>query len=1339
MNKIYRLIFSKTRNCLIVISELGTGNGKSKTQLNSVRAEQDISPPINSICFKNISLTRFSALILSLTCITSLVAHSNDAAASCSNSGDIVTCIDTTASYSNPSAIIGFNNYGSINQVNITSNIGDIASDTYEDVGILNKNVYAQPTAMGIFSLSNSATITGASHGIENWMPINTFNNSGIIQGNRGSAIFNSAYIENIINLGTIEGETGGINTQDSIGSILNSGIIHVRSGLSGRSYGISVSDIDATIGLLFNQSLGRIEGGNFGVSTIGAIGSLINSGAITGGAYGVANSGSITSLNNSGFINGTIGSGILNNAFVENLLHPNVGSIGTLTNSGTITGYTAVKNSFDTAYISGSSLAVNISNLQNTGLIQGARTAILNGVEVGGSYSTSTQLYASINSITNTGNISGGQYGLANNIGAISGSRVGKRMLVATIDSLSNGGSISGNSYGIYNTGTISNLKNQNGGVISGATASIYNSGTLNSISNAQGGPANAVLTYSGVLPTNYIINITNTSSYGQLKLLSGTGTTVFSIDPASTLSAYSYRSVLSGVASSKIANYSSIYNTWNVFNSTYKWELTAGTNSSTWDLVVAQIAPPVPSPPAPVPPIPSVSASMISSSPIPYASAQLPSPVRPIFDGGILQISFAGPISYDFAARSNGGFIDQNGVHSTFTGKICVDLCESGPFVFTNSKPDSGGSVTLANINAYTGSTTIDLSASLALSGAGTIANSSKVMNNGALDISAITDNSTSIKSLAGNGTVALGSKTLVINNAADNFAGSINGSGALNIASGLQTLSGSNNFSGGIQVQSGASLTVSSGSALGSGLVSLLGSTTVPASLIFSGSGYVSNRIVVQGDPILNIPTGSIVSIAAPISDGNISGDIFFTGGGTLNLLSSNTYTGPTHIDSGSTLVLPGSGSISQSSSVINHGTVNVSSNSGDVNFGGNYTQSASGRLVMGFSPSGNQQIKVGGLTALGGSLELLASGGNYSAGKYTLLGAKQVTGTFSNFSTNLSSYTRLGYSLGYGENDVYLTLTPNIADTQQSIAYSASALQNAFTLQNSALVNSLAYDCNEFGQNDICISAGGRNTAVSGAGGVNNSSGLIIAGYRPKINFRLGAYADQNISANRLGNVVSLGNSNPLIGVFGAWNEAVDGSGLELKFSAAYGQKDATVTRQVVNTSEAGMGSSKLTTQGAQITIRHGWALSPQLVIAPYVGVRYSQNNMGGYVENSTSVVTAPLTYDALNTNATTILAGVGASYKLTQQSGISASVGLESDTKTTNGSYIASGISGLSPINFNPNPVRTRSTASLGAYYEPASNQRISVTGIYRQEPFQNISTTSVMMTYTVGF
>ncbi|MBT8584099.1 autotransporter outer membrane beta-barrel domain-containing protein [Polynucleobacter paneuropaeus] len=324
---------------------------------------------------------------------------------------------------------------------------------------------------------------------------------------------------------------------------------------------------------------------------------------------------------------------------------------------------------------------------------------------------------------------------------------------------------------------------------------------------------------------------------------------------------------------------------------------------------------------------------------------------------------------------------------------------------------------------------------------------------------------------------------------------------------------------------------------------------------------------------------------------------------------------------------------------------------------------------------------------------------------------------------------------------------LTITPigpSVANTNQSIVNTASALQGTYTLQNSVLANSFSYDCNVFGANNVCVSAGGRNTAVAATNGLNNTSALLIAAYRPHPNYRIGAYADQNLSVSNPGGTVNLGNNTPLIGLFGAWNERLDGTGTEVKISAAYGQKNTTINRSVVGSgataSEAGSGSSTLNSQGAQATAKYGFGILDNVIVSPYVGVRYTQNNMGGYTEGTSSSVTAPLTYSALNTNATTALAGVGASYRVIPQVMTFASAGVETDTNTANGTYTATNasIGTLTPVNFNANPVKTRPTATVGAYYDIEKNQRLGITGIYRQEAYQAVSTTTVMATYTVG-
>lgn len=786
----------------------------------------------------------------------------------------------------------------------------------------------------------------------------------------------------------------------------------------------------------------------------------------------------------------------------------------------------------------------------------------------------------------------------------------------------------------GLYNAGVLTTLTNT--GTISTGLGSygIYNANTLTTLNNLQGA-SGSPLTYRSILPTNYNIIINSASNYGQLAVAGVTGATSFDIYTGSALSAATYSSVLTGVASSNITNYSSIFNTWNNFNSSYKWELVQGGSSTTWDLVVAARASN----------IQSGSTNLLSS---------VGGGLNPILDGGILKVDSATSTSTAFTIKATGGKIDANGLRAIFSGAFSNAVGESGKLTITNTGTAGQGAVVLSTANTH----------------------------------------------------------------------------------------------SGGTEVQAGAVLSIASSDALGSGTLALVGSSTVPATLTTTATTTISNAITVTGDPVFNVAPNTTTTVSAAITDGVSAGDVVVSGGGTLALTAANTYTGNTTVDSGSTLVLSGNGSIATSGTdatigtgVFNNGIFNVTGVSANmVSIGTNFTQSSTGTLAMNFSPTNNQKLNVTGTASLAGSLSLTASSGTYSKGSYTLLSANRITGTFGSLSTNLSSYTSLGYGLRYDASNVYLLLTSSLADTQQSLSNTASALQSSITLQNTVLINSFTYDCPVFDANGICVSAGGRNTQVA-AGTINNTSGLLIGSYRLDANnSRIGLSLDQNFSTSMPGGTIKQSNSTPMVSAFGIWQENLDSTGWQAKVSVGMGQKDTTVQRTVVGTSEAGVGSATMLTQGLQAMGKYGFALIADAVVLPYVGVRYTRNNMGGYTEATSSTVISPLTMSKVNTNSSAALIGVEGSYKVMPNVNVLASAGLEHNMSTNYDNYVASSsdISGLTPVSMNPNMVRTRPTASLGAYYDIEKNQRLGINGIYRQEMYQAVGTTSVMATYSVG-
>lgn len=547
----------------------------------------------------------------------------------------------------------------------------------------------------------------------------------------------------------------------------------------------------------------------------------------------------------------------------------------------------------------------------------------------------------------------------------------------------------------------------------------------------------------------------------------------------------------------------------------------------------------------------------------------------------------------------------------------------------------------------------------------------------------------------------------------------------------AGSISSSSGSNNIYA-IWVYNGAGTVTS---IINSGQISL--SNTGQSVGIFNYSGNTVTTLTNSGTISVAGSYGAIANNSA-ITTLNNSGSI--SSSGSAHGIVNNSGASIETINNTGTIYVPTSGYygiINNSGASI--GTLNNSQGS----------QSSAGTLTYsGALPSRYNVIinsassygQLSGTTVTGSTNFGIYAGATITTKLYA--GVLQGLTTSNVGATRTGVYSGLNYTLALqsGSSTIWdLIFTGgSTVDTQQSLVNTASALQSVYTLQNTVLANSFSYDCNVFGENDVCISAGGRNTQVSAANGLNNTSALLIAAYRPHPNYRIGAYADQNLSVNNAGSTVNLGNNTPLVGLFGAWNERLDGTGTEVKVSAAYGQKNTTITRQVVGTSEAGSGSSQLNSQGAQITAKYGFALDQDVIVSPYLGMRYTQNNMNGYSEQATSSVTAPLTYSALNTNATTLLAGAIAVYKGVPQTTLFASAGVESDTNTSNGSLSATGVSGLTPVNFNSNPVKTRPTASIGAYYDIEKNQRLGISGIYRQEAYQAVQTTTVMATYTIG-
>jgi hypothetical protein len=668
--------------------------------------------------------------------------------------------------------------------------------------------------------------------------------------------------------------------------------------------------------------------------------------------------------------------------------------------------------------------------------------------------------------------------------------------------------------------------------------------------------------------------------------------------------------------------------------------------------------------------------------------------------------------------------------GINNDGTGTI-VTLTNSG----TISAGDNGiGIINEGTIDALTNSRTIsvgDNGYGIANDGAIVTLTNSGTISAG-MDGYGI-DNVGTINTLTNSGVISVGDTGIGISNAVTGTIGTLINSGTISVEGGVGIMTDGAittlTNSGTISTETGGYGIVTDGA-----ITTLTNSGTITT---LFGYGIYNYRTIATLTNSGTITAVDLVGIANLGTIGTLtnSGTITATSGvGIFNFLNATITT------------LNNSGTISGGANggILNVGNIITLNNAQ----GGNGSSASTTALTYNRKLPTNYNVIINSATHYGqlaviNPASSITNFGIYDAPFITSRTYSSVlSGTTLPTGTSSGAYDNMTWALvetGVGTEIFNLTFNGvSLMGTQQSLVNTAAALQNTYALQNAILANSFSYDCPVFGEHNVCVSAGGRNTAVSNASGLNNTSALLIATYRIKPTLRIGAYADQNLSVNNAGSTVSLGNSTPLIGLFGVWNQHLDGTGTEVKVAAAYGQKNATVNRQIVGLSEAGSGSSNLNSEGAQIIAKYGFAAMPKVIVSPYIGMRHTQNKMGAYTEALSSAVTDPLSYSALKTSSTTALLGVDANYQLTPKATLFASAGVETDTNTNNGTYSVTGVDGLAPVNFNPNPVKTRPTATLGTYFDIEKNHRLGIAGVYRKEAFQGRSTTALFATYTVG-
>lgn len=467
--------------------------------------------------------------------------------------------------------------------------------------------------------------------------------------------------------------------------------------------------------------------------------------------------------------------------------------------------------------------------------------------------------------------------------------------------------------------------------------------------------------------------------------------------------------------------------------------------------------------------------------------------------FQGGTLEVDKTGTYSNNATLQGSSSAtitstIDAHGNAGTFSGVFSNDATYSYPGALVVTDSVGGGKITLTGISTYTGATTVNSSATLTLTGTGSVSSSSSLTDNGTFDISQ-TSSGTSVTSLAGAGSVLLGTQSLTVTNGSGTFTGIISGTGGLVINGGTEILDNTNTYTGGTTVSRGT-LQIGAGDSSGS----IPGDVAVVGTLAFDRTDNIAFNGLISG-------TGAVSQLS----------------GGTLTLTKAETYSGVTTVSAG-TLALSATASIANSSSVATDGTFDISA--------------TAGTSIKSLSGTGTVQLgaETLTLTAASGTFSgvITGSGGIVlNAGTEILTGANTYTG----------STTVNGGTLEVGA----ATITYNVANNGTFGFYSTAAIAMSGVVSGLGAVI-------QAGTGTTTISAAQTYTgattissgtlALSGAGSIATSSNLTDNG-----TFSIAA-ATGGVSIASLSGVgaVQLGAANlTLTNASGTFTGSISGSG------------------------------------------------------------------------------------------------------------------------------------------------------------------------------------------------
>jgi len=370
----------------------------------------------------------------------------------------------------------------------------------------------------------------------------------------------------------------------------------------------------------------------------------------------------------------------------------------------------------------------------------------------------------------------------------------------------------------------------------------------------------------------------------------------------------------------------------------------------------------------------------------------------------------------------------------------------------------------------------------------------------------------------------------------------------------------------------------------------------------------------------------------------------------------------------------------------------------------------------------------------------STSTLTGSTTYSSVLSGLTSSEIASGTSGSY---VSSSTRNDWTLSNSSGnlwDLVVAANQNITpDTNTSVTSSVKpnvilGINNLNSVTEVNFANMNTYDCDLFDKNNVCLSVGGRHTAINSPKTRTNSV-VWVGGYKLSDTLRVAGFYHRNLS-HKTPASFTLSDKTPMTGGLVVWNQNPNKLGYQLKLANASQQKNATLTREVVGTSEEGKGQTVINAKSYVAELQYGYQYSDDTVLHPYFAARSAVIKQDAYTETGNS---SPLSFNEIKDKSTTVLLGIKFDTRLSHKLSLKGSLGVEHDIEHSVDKLAPTGISGLTTVSLTGSFNRTRPVVSLGFDYALKPSHRLSAILQYQELPYQSKTESNAYLYYTIGF